>query len=100
LRVEVKKINKTLKRSQVLEDILSCQRSPFNKAGIGYIGGASCKEDENVNTNKSIEKKENSTQPVKKVEEKCSRFPERKNEEKDKNYADILKGRDHSQQES
>jgi hypothetical protein len=35
-----------------------------------------------------------------KVEEKCSRLSERKNEEKDNNYADILKGRNHGQQES
>jgi hypothetical protein len=42
----------------------------------------------------------NSTQPVMKVEEKSSRLLEKKNEEKDKNYADILKGRNHGQQES
>jgi hypothetical protein len=43
LRVEVDKLNKNLKRSQVLECILSCQISPFNKAGLGYIGDTSYK---------------------------------------------------------
>jgi chromosome segregation ATPase len=43
LRVEVEKLIKNLKRSQVLEGILSCQRSPFDKEGFGYIGEASCK---------------------------------------------------------
>jgi hypothetical protein len=91
LRVEVVKLNKNLKSSQVLEDILSCQRSPFNKAGLGYIGEASCKEDANANPNKSVEERGSSTQPVMKVEEKCSRLSEKKNEEKAKNYADILR---------
>jgi hypothetical protein len=35
LRVEVDKINKNLKSSQVIEDIIYCQRSPFNKIGLG-----------------------------------------------------------------
>jgi hypothetical protein len=35
-----------------------------------------------------------------KVEEKRSRLLERKNKEKAKNYAEILKGRNHGQQES
>jgi hypothetical protein len=100
LRVEVDKLNKNLKSSQVLEDIISCQRSPFNKTGLGYTGEASCKEDANTNPNKNIEERGSSTQPVMKVEEKCSRLSEKKNEEKDKNYADILKGRNHGQQES
>jgi hypothetical protein len=43
LRVEVGKINKNSKRSQVLEDILKFQRSPFNKSGLGYIGETSYK---------------------------------------------------------
>jgi hypothetical protein len=73
------------------------QRSPFNKPGFGYIGEASCKEDTNSNSSKSIEERGSSTQPVKKDEEKYSRLPEKKNEEKDKNYADILKGRNHGQ---
>jgi hypothetical protein len=84
-----------LKSSQVLEDILIFQRSPFNKASLGYIGEASCKEDENSNTYKSVEERGISTKLVMKVEEKCSIFPENKNEEKDKNYENILKGRDH-----
>ena len=43
LKVEVKNLNKNLKSSQVLEDILNCQRSPFDKSNIGYIG------EENIN---------------------------------------------------
>jgi hypothetical protein len=35
LSVEVDKLNKNLKGSQVLEDILNNQRSSFNKAGLG-----------------------------------------------------------------
>jgi hypothetical protein len=35
LRVEVVKLNKNLKRSQVLEDILSCQKSLFDTTGFG-----------------------------------------------------------------
>jgi hypothetical protein len=46
LRVEVDNLNKNLKSYQVLEDIFSCQRSPFDKTCLGYIGEASCKEDE------------------------------------------------------
>jgi hypothetical protein len=37
LRVEVDKINNNLKISQVLEDILSCQRSSFNKVGMDTL---------------------------------------------------------------
>jgi hypothetical protein len=73
------------------------QRSPFDKAGFGYIGEASCKEDENVNPNKSIEERGSSTQPIKKDEENYSRLLENKNKEKTKNYVDILKGRNHGQ---
>jgi hypothetical protein len=92
LRVEVDKLNKNLKSSQVLEDILSYQRSPFNKSGLGYIGETSCKEDGNANPSKSIEERGSSTQPVKKVEEKCYRLLERKNEEKAKSYDEVIKG--------
>jgi chromosome segregation ATPase len=51
-----------------------------------------------VKLNKNIEERETSTSSVNKVEEKYSRFPERKNEEK--SYAEVLKGRNHGQQES
>jgi hypothetical protein len=37
LRVEVVKINEDMKSSQLLEDILDCQRSPFDKASFGYV---------------------------------------------------------------
>jgi hypothetical protein len=63
LRVEVVKLNKNLKSSQVLEDILRCQRSPFNKTCLGYIGEASCKEYINGSSRKSIEERGSSTQP-------------------------------------
>jgi hypothetical protein len=41
LRFEVDKLKKSMKSSQVLEDILNCHRSPFDKAGFGYISEAS-----------------------------------------------------------
>jgi hypothetical protein len=44
---------------------------------------------------KNVEERETSTSSVKKVEEKYSRFPERKNEEKGKSYAELPKGRNH-----
>jgi len=94
-RVEVVNLNKNLKNSQVLEDILSCQTSPFNKEGLGYIGEASWKEDENVNPIKSIEERERSTQPVIKIEEKCFRLSKKKNEEKAKDCSNILKRMNH-----
>jgi hypothetical protein len=43
LKVEFDKLKKNLKISQVLEDILNFQGSPFHKASFGYIGEASCK---------------------------------------------------------
>jgi hypothetical protein len=43
LRVEVDKLKKNLKSSQVLENIISCQRSPFNKTGLGYTVEETCK---------------------------------------------------------
>jgi hypothetical protein len=61
LRVEVDKINKNLKSSQVLEDILNCQRSPFDKEGFGYIDEASCKEYKNTNPNNSVRERGRST---------------------------------------
>jgi hypothetical protein len=61
---------------------------------------ASCKVDANTNPNKNVEERGRSTEPVMKVEEKCSRLPKNKNEMKDKNYEDILKGRNHGQQDS
>jgi hypothetical protein len=56
--------------------------------------------DKIIKINKNVEKRETSTSSVNKVEEKHSRFPERKNEEKRKSYAEVLKGRNHGQQES
>jgi len=51
-----------------------------------------------VNLSKNVE--EASTSSAKKVEEKSHKLPERKNEEKVKIYAEVLKGRNYSQQES
>jgi chromosome segregation ATPase len=42
--------------------------------------------------NKNIEERERSTSPVNKIEEKCYRLLERKNEEKSKSYTEITKG--------
>jgi hypothetical protein len=56
LRVEVENLNK-LKSSQVLEYILSYQRSSFNKVGLGYIGETSCKEYANATPRKSVEER-------------------------------------------
>ena len=49
---------------------------------------------------KNGEKRETSTSSIKKDEEKHSRFPKRNNEEKGKSYVEVLKGRNHCQQES
>jgi hypothetical protein len=51
-----------------------------------------------INLNKNIEEREISTSSVNKVEEKDSRFPKRKNEEKRKSYTEVLKGKNHGQQ--
>jgi hypothetical protein len=53
-----------------------------------------------IKLNKNIEDREKSTSSAKKVGEKHSRLQERKNEEKRNNYAELLKGRNHGQQES
>jgi hypothetical protein len=53
-----------------------------------------------VHINKNVEERERSISSVNKVEEKHSRFPERKNEENCKSYAEVLKGRNHGHQES
>jgi len=42
--------------------------------------------------NNIFEERGSSTPPVEKVEEKCYRLLERKNEEKDKNYAEVIRG--------
>jgi hypothetical protein len=82
LRIEVDRLNKKLKNSPVL-DITSFE----------CIGETSYKED--ANHNKSVEENRSPTQLV---EEKCSRLPERKNKEKAKSYAEVLKGMNHGQQ--
>ena len=53
-----------------------------------------------VKFSKNVEEREISTSSEKKVEENHSRLPERKNEEKRKSYVEVLKVRNHGQQES
>jgi hypothetical protein len=53
-----------------------------------------------VKLSKNIEETETSTSSVNNVEEKPSRLLEKKNEGKSKSYAEVLKGKNHSQQES
>jgi hypothetical protein len=53
-----------------------------------------------IKLRKNFEETETSTSLVNKIEEKKSRFLERRNEEKGKSYSEVLKGRNHGQQES
>jgi hypothetical protein len=52
-----------------------------------------------ANINKNVEETETSTSIVDN-EEKHSRLPEKKNEEKSKSYEKVLKGRNHGQHKS
>jgi hypothetical protein len=52
-----------------------------------------------VKLNNNVGEREKYTSLVEKVEDDC-RFPERKNEEKRKSYEEVIKGRNHGQQES
>jgi len=45
LKKEVDLLNKNLKISQTLDDILSHQRYPLDKSGLGYAGESSSKND-------------------------------------------------------
>jgi len=58
LKKEVDLLNKNLKSSQTLDDILSHQRSPLDKSGLGYAGESSSKNDANpnVSNNKDVRK--------------------------------------------
>ena len=58
LKKEVDLLNKNLKSSQTLDDILSHQRSPLDKSGLGYAGESSRKNDANPNAsnNKDVRK--------------------------------------------
>jgi hypothetical protein len=71
LRVEVHKISKNLKSSQVLENILNSQRPYSDKYGLEY---------------KNVHFEEGSSSMKKSTKQKC--------------YAEGLKGRNHGQQES
>ena len=58
LKKEVDLLNKNLKSSQTLDDILSHQRSPLDKSGLRYAGESSRKNDANSNAsnNKDMRK--------------------------------------------
>ena len=45
LRKKVEGMNKTMKSSQALDDMLSHQRCPFDKSGLGYAGESSNEND-------------------------------------------------------
>ena len=49
LKKEVDLLNKNLKISQTLDDILSHQRYPLDKSGLGYVGESSSKNDNSSN---------------------------------------------------
>jgi hypothetical protein len=53
-----------------------------------------------IKLSNNVEVRETSTSSVNKVEEKHSRYIERKNQDKGKSYTEVLKERNHGQQES
>ena len=55
LKKEVDLFNKNLKISQTLDGILSHQRSPLDKSGLGYANESSSKDD-NASKNKDVRK--------------------------------------------
>ena len=55
LKKEVDLLNKNLKSSQTLDDILSHQRSTLDKSGLRYAGESSRKND-NASNNKDVRK--------------------------------------------
>ena len=55
LRKKVEGMDKISKSSQALDDMLSHQRSPFDKSGLGYKGESSSKDDHTSN-NKNMRK--------------------------------------------
>jgi len=55
LKKEVDFQNSNLKSSRTLDDILSHQRSPLDKSGLGYAGESSSKYD-NASSNKDVRK--------------------------------------------
>jgi len=57
LRKKVEGMNKILKSSQALDDMLSYHRSPFDKSGLGYVGEPSNK-DENALSKRNVKKAE------------------------------------------
>jgi len=92
LRAEVDKLNCKWRSSQVLDDILNCQRSPLIKIGLEYVGESSCCKDENVKEEAMLHdkdgKKPHEEKPSSKDEEKPlvkeEKKPRAKNEEKPK----------------
>lgn len=55
LRAEVNKLKQKLRSSQVLENIINCQRSPFIKTSLEYIGETSHSNDEEQSQVKEYE---------------------------------------------
>ena len=54
-RKKVERMYKILKSAQAMDDMLSHQRSPFDKSGLGYEGESSNKND-NASNNKDVRK--------------------------------------------
>ena len=50
---EVDLLNNNLKISQMLDDIISYQRSTLDKSGLGYVDESSRKNDANPNASKN-----------------------------------------------
>jgi hypothetical protein len=87
LRKELDKLNKNMKISQTLDVILSSQRSPYDKTGLGYMGETSYKEDANSKvTNKEVE--ENLKAPI---STRAREWEESGNTTTPKSYVDALK---------
>ena len=63
LRKEVDLLNNNFKSSQTLDDIISHQRSPLDKSGLGYVGEPSSKND-NASNNKDVRKLRRNDLPV------------------------------------
>ena len=55
LKKEADLLNKNLKISQTLDDILNHQRSPLDKSGLGYAGESS-RKNENASNKKDVRK--------------------------------------------
>lgn len=57
LRTKVEGMNRILKSSQALEDMLNYHRCPFDKSSLGYVGESSNKND-NASNKRDVKKPE------------------------------------------